>query len=122
MLLPDAKKKRVRLVEWFSRTRNSAVSSNDASSRDANEALRALNAAIRSHTHDGSDRERLRSLVLAYGRHARDEKLTPERMLVHLKHELDDALAGTSDDPLVREVTRTDIVKLAIDAYYDGQA
>lgn len=43
-------------------------------------------------------------------------------MLVHLQRALDAALAGSSDDPLVREATRTPIMTLAIDAYYDGRA
>jgi hypothetical protein len=42
-------------------------------------------------------------------------------MLVRLKHALDDALAAADDDPTRRDETRSRVVRLAIDAYYDDR-
>ena len=108
----------MRPAEWFSRRRNSAPVPETAP-RNADEALSALEAAIRKRGRDGSDGESWRPLVLAYCDHARNERLTPEHMLVRLKHALDDALIAVSNDPMQRDETRTSVVKLAIDAYYD---
>lgn len=110
----------MRPAEWFSLRRDN-IPLPDAAPRNADEALAALDAAIRRRGHDGSDGESLRTLILAYCNRARDENLTPERMLVRLKHALDDALVAADDDPMRRDETRSHIVKLAIDAYYDDR-
>jgi hypothetical protein len=81
-----------------------------------------LDAAIRRHGHDeGADGERFHPFVLAYCGHARDEHLTPEQMLVRLKHALHDALMAVGGDPADREAMRTRVVQLAINAYYDDR-
>ena len=110
----------MRPAEWFSRRRDN-IPLAGAAPRSAEEALGALGAAIRRRGHDGSDGESFRALVLAYCKRARDEDLTPERMLVRLKHALDDALAAADDDPTRRDETRSRVVRLAIDAYYDDR-
>jgi hypothetical protein len=109
----------VRPAKWFSRRPAGAAQSAEAPPRDLQEALVALSAAIRESSHDGSDNERLHSLVLVYCTHARRENLTPEHMLVRLKHALSDGLPATGVSPMAREATRTRVVKSAINAYYD---
>ena len=110
----------MRPAEWFSRRRDN-IPLADAAPRNVDEALGALDAAIRRRGLDGPDAEGLHPLVRAYCNHARDEHLTPESMIVRLKHALDDALVAAEDDPMRRDETRTRVVKLAIDAYYDDR-
>jgi hypothetical protein len=111
----------MRPAEWFSRSRESEPFA-EAAPRDAEQALVLLDAAIRRHGHDeGADGERFHPLVLAYCTYARDEHLTPEQMLVRLKHALHDALMAVGGDPVDREAMRTRVVQLAINAYYDDR-
>ena len=111
----------MRPAEWFSRSRDSLPFAETAP-HDAEEAFALLDAAVRRRGSDGAEGgERLRTLVLAYCGYARDEHLTPEQMLVRLKRALHDALLAVGDDPMAREATRTRVIKLAIDAYYDDR-
>ena len=111
----------MRPAEWFSRSRDSQPFA-DATPRNAEEALALLEAAIRTRGHDRpADAERFRPFILAYCSYARDDRLTPEQMLIRLKRALDDALVAVGADPLAREATRARVVKLAIDAYYDDR-
>ena len=111
----------MRPAEWFSRSRDSRPFA-EAAPRDAEEALALLDAAIRKRENEGAaDGERFRALVLAYCGYARDEHLTPEQMLVRLKHALHDALIAVGGDPVAREAMRTRVVQLAIAAYYDDR-
>jgi len=112
----------VRAADWFSKP-SSAVAPPQAAfvSRDANDALNALHAAVDRYSHDGADLEPVRRLVLQYCMHARQENIAPEQMLIRLKHALDGALSIVGDDPTAREEARTSIIGLAITAYYsDG--
>ena len=117
----NTKSERVRPAEWFSPRRDNAVPSYEAAPRDVNEALVALNAAIRTWKQGPSNGEALRALVLAYTDCARDENLSPEQMLIRLKHALDDALVSADDDPTRRNATRARVVELAIDSYYSDR-
>jgi hypothetical protein len=114
----ERRRRPVQLVEWFPPRRNGAPLIETAP-RNADETLLALDAAIRRRGYDALGGQNLHALVLAYCDHARDEHLTPEHMLVRLKHALDGALVAVTSDPLRRDEMRASIVKLAIDAYYD---
>lgn len=87
-------------------------------SRNADEALQALHAAVGRYGHDHSDLEAVRRLVLQYCDHARRENIVPEQMLIRLKHALDGAMSLVGDDPTAREAARTSIIGLAITAFY----
>ncbi len=112
----------VRAADWFSKRSSAAPEVQMAYvSRDADEALRALHAEVDRYSHDGADLEPVRRLVLQYSAHARQENITPEQMLIRLKHALDGGLSIVGDDPESREEARTSIIGLAITAYYsDG--
>lgn len=110
----------MRPVEWFPPRRGSSPLK-EATTRNLEEALGALDSAIRKRGRDGSDDQRLRMLIVEYCGHARDAQLTPEAMLIRLKHTLEDALVVAIADPIARETTRTLVVTLAIDSYYDDR-
>ena len=113
----------MRPVEWFSRKRGGGPL--EAAPRTLEAALGALDGAIRRQrhdgSHDGSDDESLRTLIVAYCQHARDAHLTPERMLIRLKNALDETLVVATDDPIARQAMRTHVIQLAIDSYYDDR-
>jgi len=83
-------------------------------------ALDALALAITQPAGDGTTHESLRTHVLDYCVHARHEGVTPEQMIVRLKHTLDGSLSIALNDPTAQEA-RANIISMAINAYYDDK-
>ena len=111
----------MRAADWFStHPPNSSARSAAPVSLGTDEALTALASVIRQAGADGSKRVGLQIHVLDYCARARREGVTPEQMIVRLKQTLDGALSITIDDPTAHE-TRTNIISLAINAYYDDK-
>lgn len=92
------------------------------SSKSSDGALNALAIAIKQCDRDGSGREHLHTLVLEYCRHARNEGVAPEQMLVRLKHALDTSLSLIAETPAAQEEARATIITTAINAYYDDRS
>jgi hypothetical protein len=109
-------------VDWFlAHPLKSSARPASAVSIDTDGALAALASAITQSGGDGSKREGLQIHVLDYCAHARREGVTPEQMIVRLKHILDGALSTSLENPTAQQETRTNIISMAINAYYDDK-
>lgn len=112
----------MRAADWFSaHPPKSAGRPPSPVSLDSEGALAALAAAIKQVGGDGSNHQSLQIHVVDYCAHARREGVTPEQMIVRLKHTLDGSLSLVIDRRTAQEDTRTSIISMAINAYYDDR-
>ena len=112
----------MRASHWFStHPRMSAARRTSPVSLDTEGALAALASAIKQSRADGSNHGSLQSHVLDYCAHARQEGVTPEHMIVRLKHTLDGSLSISVENPTAQEGMRKSIISMAINAYYDDK-
>ena len=82
------------------------------------DALAALRAAVERHGPDGSGLEHLRMPLRQWCTSARREAMSPEQMLVCVKHALDGVAAFNGDSTIMLDTMRTRIITFAINAYY----
>jgi hypothetical protein len=88
--------------------------------RTTDEALQLIRATLEQHSEIGYSLDALRSPVKVLCRLARAEKIPPERVLIDLKNALHSLPALDGLEPAQREATRSRVVQLAINAYFDG--
>ncbi len=98
-----------------------ALSDRDA--RGADDALRELRVAIEHHGHESTDIDDLRATLRRFCAQARRAHIPPERLVVAVKTALDGLPTSNAEPRALRELTRQQVVSLAISTYYmDGES
>src|SRR5437868_8861237 len=112
---PRTKEDSVRAADWFTtRSRPGDTTPRVSVDNGTDGALGALGIAIKQCDRDGSGRESLHTLVLEYCARARRDGVTPEQMLIRLKHTLDTSLSMIAENPASQDEARTSIITMAI--------
>ena len=81
-------------------------------------ALQLVRDVLRRHESDEDSLADLRAPLAAWCSLARSECVAPERLLVELKHALDDSLASSRREPFRRRAITERVVRFAIESYY----
>jgi hypothetical protein len=88
------------------------------SPRDSDEALVVFRTALEQHRGDGADIDHIHFPLRQFCAHAVREQMTPEQVVIRVKHALEGLAAFDARHPTERQSIRNRIVSLAILTYY----
>src|SRR5437868_12893039 len=85
---------------------------------EPDEALLVFRAAVERQAENGANVEDLRDPLRQFYAYARRARMSPEQVLIRVKHALDGLSSLDAGDPAKRQALRNRIISMAITTYY----